>query len=619
MADPVGLYMINDSDSEELKRQKINSNFNILLSGLTSGLGSGSTGSPVIFGGNGFVGSSHGYYNAVRDRLEVDRLYAEHLDAHYANIDFANIAAADISNAFIHDLVTDTILVEELSASFVDVDRIEADEADISAIKADNVEIRSSLTAHDAKFEEMSAGIAKIDTAVIGKADIADLDAAEARIGNLEADHVSVSSLDAANAKIDTLQANVVEIDGRLDAHDASFDNITADIASIDTAIIGKADIDFANVDVANINSAFVNDLMVQSKFIAQSGTVYTLTALQINADDIKTGTLTVDRLVVQNQTDHEYYMLEPDGNGGTIQTKLEGSTIKQNSINADRIIANSITTDQITANNLIGTGGWINLASGTFHYSNAETGDFIDWDGTHLTLDVDSMKIQSVDVSSSIGGLESSVSEISQDASRIDMRVVTLEKEQETTTASMGILRDEIYSSIQDSNGSSLFVQKDGKFVWNVDEYDMSKNSVFNDTAIELDGKIDAASDMIANVNNDFDSRISNVEQTASGTKAKTQSMRFDGSGLILSDVDLSDGKDLSGLNYLRISSNDGLEFYSGGSIPIAYMRDDMLYIENEQILKNLRFGNFKFFEREGSDYNGDGSHNMGLKWIEG
>lgn len=36
----------------------------------------------------------------------------------------------------------------------------------------------------------------------------------------------------------------------------------------------------------------------------------------------------------------------------------------------------------------------------------------------------------------------------------------------------------------------------------------------------------------------------------------------------------------------------------------PVAYINQKMLYIENEQILKNLRFGDFVFFEREGSHY---------------
>jgi hypothetical protein len=45
--------------------------------------------------------------------------------------------------------------------------------------------------------------------------------------------------------------------------------------------------------------------------------------------------------------------------------------------------------------------------------------------------------------------------------------------------------------------------------------------------------------------------------------------------------------------------------------------MSNQELTIANATISKKLQFGNFVWYEREGTDYLGDGSHNIGFKWI--
>lgn len=140
MANAIGLYEINDSDSEELKRRKINDNFKLILNSLTAGFGDGSTGTPMVFGGNGIASTTHGYYNAIRDRLEIDRLYAEHLESYYLRTDFLNVEQGAViagcvfkdgtitcSNAQVaHELVGNIIGAINLGAEQASFEEIEA-------------------------------------------------------------------------------------------------------------------------------------------------------------------------------------------------------------------------------------------------------------------------------------------------------------------------------------------------------------------------------------------------------------------------------------------------------------------------------------------------------------
>lgn len=138
MADPIGIMKINDSDSEELKRQKINGNFQLLLSGLTTGLGNGATGTAVVFGAAGLGGSTYGYYNAVRDRLEVDRLYADHLETRYMRTDFLNVVeGATIAGCVFRNgtITADSAqLANELTASLVSTMNLGAETGTFSTL-----------------------------------------------------------------------------------------------------------------------------------------------------------------------------------------------------------------------------------------------------------------------------------------------------------------------------------------------------------------------------------------------------------------------------------------------------------------------------------------------------
>lgn len=95
---------------------------------------------------------------------------------------------------------------------------------------------------------------------------------------------------------------------------------------------------------------------MVQTGLLAQSGTIYTLDAIQLNADRITAGTIDIQRLIV-TMNGHKY-LVQFDASGTPSYQKLDGDVIQDLTITADKIVAGAITAEKITTANIVGTGG---------------------------------------------------------------------------------------------------------------------------------------------------------------------------------------------------------------------------------------------------------------------
>ena len=125
------------------------------------------------------------------------------------------------------------------------------------------------------------------------------------------------------------------------------------------------AQLTMANVNVANIVTGFLQDLMVSQGIIADRvvGTEVVatdvLTGVNLYADDITAGTLSVDRLVFRGTENSIVYEL--NSISGALQAAsvdtLNGEIITPRTITADRIVAQSITSNEINVANLVATG----------------------------------------------------------------------------------------------------------------------------------------------------------------------------------------------------------------------------------------------------------------------
>lgn len=162
--------------------------------------------------------------------------------------------------------------------------------------------------------------------------------------GNLSSPSATGDDVKQVSDKIDVLEANRITTD-YLEAH--------------------YAEIDFANINVANIKQGFMESLLVSQGIIADRvvGSEVTatnvLTGVNIYADDIVAGTLSVDRLVFRGSEQSVIYQL--NNISGALQAEnvdtINGEVITPRTIAADRIIAKSITATEINVQNLVATG----------------------------------------------------------------------------------------------------------------------------------------------------------------------------------------------------------------------------------------------------------------------
>ena len=195
--------------------------------------------------------------------------------------------------------------------------------------------------------------------------------------------------------QLKTLIADKVAVK-QLDAEIANILTASIENATISTLNAMYADINAANINTAAIKDAWVDKLLVQTNLLANDGTVFRLDAVQVDASNITTGTLDVRRLIItREETDpstgelvEQKYLvnIDPETSQPTYE-KLDGNIVAPRSIGADKIEAHTITANELTIQNIVGTGGWINLAQGTFFYYNAETDNGITWDGQELRI----------------------------------------------------------------------------------------------------------------------------------------------------------------------------------------------------------------------------------------
>ena len=162
--------------------------------------------------------------------------------------------------------------------------------------------------------------------------------------GNLSSPSATGDDVKQVSDKVDFLEANRITTD-YLEAH--------------------YAEIDFANINVAHIKQGFMESLLVSQGIIADrvvgSEVVATnaLTGVNIYANDITAGTLSVDRLVFRGSEQSVIYQL--NNISGALQAEnvdtINGEVITPRTITADRIVAKAITATEINVQNLVATG----------------------------------------------------------------------------------------------------------------------------------------------------------------------------------------------------------------------------------------------------------------------
>ena len=241
-----------------------------------------------------------------------------------AAITAAKIALATITEAHITDAAITTAKIADLA---------------VTAAKIANATITS------AKIAQAAIQSAHIEDAAITKAKIALLAVDEARIADLAVGTAKIQDASITNAKIADLAVTAAKIA-----------NATITNAQIANATIGTAQIALGAITTALIAQGAVGTAQIKDASITDAKIV------ELSANRITTGTLSVERLIIVGSDKSIVYTInEANGTAQLSQTTIDGGSLTQRSITADRIVAGAITANEIAAATILAN----NIAAG--------------------------------------------------------------------------------------------------------------------------------------------------------------------------------------------------------------------------------------------------------------
>ena len=149
-----------------------------------------------------------------------------------------------------------------------------------------------------------------------------------------------------ATSKLDAVQAEITQ---------AVIRDLETEFLTADEADIKYANIELSNIAVADVGRLFADVGLITDLVVKDGHITGVLDSVTINANNITSGTLTTDRLVIRGTDKSIVYEL--NNISGALQAKevdtLNGEIITPRTINADRIIANSITSGELNADEI--------------------------------------------------------------------------------------------------------------------------------------------------------------------------------------------------------------------------------------------------------------------------
>lgn len=265
-----------------------------------------------------------------------------------------------------------TVPVDKLTTVKMDRgDRVTIKIKDHTAIVTGNL---SSPSAKNSDFQvtneivmKTSNGVTEINDKIvtingaittIGE-DIVRIDAGLTEVKSIVAGYITVEDLDVERARIDDLIAADVDIRNELTTNYLTANEIqttyltatqiAAEYAKTETLESNYAQINLANVSKADIGTVLANIGLITQATIVDGHVTGYLDSVEINANDITAGTLTVDRLVISGTDKSIVYALNNTGDlTSTEVDTINGDVITKRTIAADHIIAGAITANEL-------------------------------------------------------------------------------------------------------------------------------------------------------------------------------------------------------------------------------------------------------------------------------
>ena len=219
-------------------------------------------------------------------------------------------------------------LVNKLSAEEADVRYLQADKLEVITAEVESAVIKN-LEGDFATFEALNATNARIEQLDVLKLNASDLSAEVAKFG-----YATVEQLYATDAKITVLEANQLTV--------SSLKSDFADIA-------------LSNVAVENVGKLFADVGLITSATIKDGHVTGYLDSVEVNANSVTAGILSVDRLIFRGAENSIVYEL--NNITGALQAvqsdTLNGEILTDRSITVDKIVAKSITANEIAASTI--------------------------------------------------------------------------------------------------------------------------------------------------------------------------------------------------------------------------------------------------------------------------
>ena len=289
-----------------------------------------------------------------------------------AAIQSAHIGDAQITSAKIADACITAAKIAEASITAACIQKASITEAEIAdaSITAAKIALATITSAQIAEAAIATANIAdlavtaakiadatitsaKIAQAAIGSAHIEDAAITRAKIALLAVDEARIANLAVTTAKIHDASITSAKI-ADLAVTGAKIANATITNANIANATIGTAQIALGAITTALIEAGAVGTAQIADASITDAKIV------ELSANRITTGTLSVERLIIVGGEDSIVYTINAaNGTPQLSQTTIDGGSLTERSISADRIVAGAITAKEIAsatilANNIV-------------------------------------------------------------------------------------------------------------------------------------------------------------------------------------------------------------------------------------------------------------------------
>lgn len=243
-------------------------------------------------------------------------------------------------------------------------DHIQTSTAYIKQLQSESAKI-ADLEAAEARIGDLEVDVASIKELTVEGAVIERLEAGEAKITSLEADVAEIKDLNADNIDVTELNASFINFSkatgDRLDVNEANIKDLDAKKLTAEQADLKYANIAFANIDKAAIETFFAKSGVIED-WTSENGIVTgKLVAVSIDADNITSGSLLAERIMLQGD-DGLFYKLNVDAMGKATADALpqEEQEKLKNGIHGGTIIAESITADKISVSDLVAFGATI-------------------------------------------------------------------------------------------------------------------------------------------------------------------------------------------------------------------------------------------------------------------